>query len=139
MNNVIDQFRQAIAAAGLTPPDEIIDDGVIHRFSTNGKRGDDSGWYCLHSDGIATGSFGDWRTGITQNWCSKSDTDMTEAERQANRERVQSMQRQREAELMIRQTQAAHDADKRVKAAKPCTQHPYLERKGIKLFAPIEY
>jgi hypothetical protein len=33
MNDLIDQFRQAIAAAGLTPPTEIIDDGAIHRFS----------------------------------------------------------------------------------------------------------
>jgi len=132
MNDVIDQFRQAISRARLTPPDEIIDDGVIHRFSTNGRRGDDSGWYCLHSDGIAAGSFGDWREGVTQTWCSKSDSTMTEAERQANRERIQAMQRQREADLMIRQTQAAHDADKRVKAAKPCTQHDYLTRKGIK-------
>lgn len=131
MNDVIDQFRQAIAAAGLTPPDEINDDGVIHRFSTNGRPRDDSGWYCLHSDGIAAGSFGDWREGFTQSWCSKSDTAMTEAERQANRERVQAMQRQREADLVLRQTQAAHDAAKRWTAAKPCTQHDYLTRKSI--------
>ena len=132
MNNVIDQFRQAIAAAGLTPSDMIIDDGVIHRFNTNGRPRDDSGWYCLHSDGLPAGSFGDWRTGLKQDWCSKSDSTMTEAERQANRERVQAMQRQREADLVLRQTQAAHDAAKRWAAAKPCTQHPYLTRKGIK-------
>ena len=132
MNNVIDLFMTAIAAAGMTPPTEIIDDGMIHRFSTNGRPRDDSGWYCLHSDGIPAGSFGDWREGFTQTWCSKSDTTLTEAELQANREHVQAMQRQREADLVIRQTQAAHDADKRIKAAKPCTQHPYLERKGIK-------
>jgi putative DNA primase/helicase len=132
VSTIIDQFKTAMLAAGLTPPDEIIDDGMIHRFSTNGKPRDESGWYVLHSDGVAAGSFGDWREGFTQTWCSKSDTTMTEAERQANRERVQAMQRQREADLLIRQTQAAHDADKRVKAAKPCTQHPYLDRKGIK-------
>lgn len=131
MDSVIDQFKTAMLAAGLTPPDVIHDDGVIHRFSTNGRPRDDSGWYCLHSDGLAAGSFGDWREGFTQTWCSKSDTAMTEAERQANRERVQAMQRQREADLLIRQTQAAHDAAKRWAAAKPCTQHPYLDRKGI--------
>jgi len=132
MNGTIEQFRQAIAAAQLTPPTEIIDDGAIHRFSASGKPRDDSGWYCLHSDGIAAGVFGDWREGFKQTWCSKSDDTMTEAERQANRERVQAMQRQREADLVLRQTQAAHDADKRVRAAKPCTQHDYLTRKGIK-------
>ena len=132
MNDVIDQFKTAIEVAGLTPPDEIMDDGVIHRFSTNGRRGDDSGWYCLHSDGIAAGSFGDWREGFSQSWCSKSDTTMTESERQANRERVQAMQRQREADLMNRQQHAAQQAGQRVKTAKPCTEHAYLTRKGIK-------
>src|SRR5659263_15322 len=103
MNDTTDQFRQAMIAAGLTTPTEIIDDGVIHRFSTNGKPRDESGWYCLHSDGIAAGVFGDWREGFTQTWCSKSDNAMTEVERQAHRERVQAMQRQREADLAQRQ------------------------------------
>ena len=53
MNDVIDKFRLAIAAAGLTPPTEIIDDGAIHRFSTNGKPTHKNGWYMLHTDGIA--------------------------------------------------------------------------------------
>ena len=131
MNDTINQFRQAIEAAGLPSPDAIIDDGVIHRFSASGKPRDDSGWYCLHSDGLAAGVFGDWREGFRQNWCSKSDDTITQAERQANRERIQAMQRQREADLVLRQTQAAHDAAKRWAAATPCTQHPYLTRKGI--------
>ena len=58
MSDPIEHFRLAIAAAGLAVPDSINPDGVIHRFSTNGKRGDDSGWYCLHLDGIAAGAFG---------------------------------------------------------------------------------
>ncbi|MDD2920232.1 DUF3987 domain-containing protein [Rhodoferax sp.] len=132
MSDTTDQFKTPMLSAGLTPPDVILDDGKIHRFSTNGKPRDESGWYVLHSDGIAAGSFGDWRTGLTSTWCSKSDSTMTEAERQANRERVQTMQRQREADLVLRQTQAAHDAAQRWAAAKPCTQHPYLTRKGIK-------
>ena len=119
-------------AAGLTPPNEIIDDGVIHRFGTNGKPCDDSGWYVLHSDGIAAGSFGDWREGFTQPWCSKTVGSMTEAERQAHRERIQVMQRQREADLIQRQQHAAALATKRWAATTPCTQHAYLNRKGIK-------
>ena len=70
MSDPIELFRAAIAAAGLTPPVEIIADGKIHRFSTNGKRGDDSGWYMLHTDGIAAGAFGCWRTGLHSNWCA---------------------------------------------------------------------
>ena len=147
MNDLIDQFRQAIAAAGLTPPTEIIDDGVIHRFSSGGKPTHKNGWYMLHTDGIAAGAFGDWREGFAQNWCSKADTSMTEAERIAHRERVKAMQRQREDDLAQRQQLAATDALKRWTAATPCAQHDYLTRKGIqphgakiegdKLFIPM--
>ncbi len=37
------QFSDAILAAALTPPVEIEADGRLHRFSSNGKRGDNSG------------------------------------------------------------------------------------------------
>ena len=37
------QLRDAIAGAGLPPPDTILMDGRVHRFPTNGKRKDDSG------------------------------------------------------------------------------------------------
>ena len=45
-------FQGAISSAGLTPPDNIITDGKIHRFSTNGKGGDDAGRYVMHLDGL---------------------------------------------------------------------------------------
>ena len=85
----------------------------------------------LHTDGIAAGAFGDWREGFTQNWCSKADTALTEAERLAHRERVKAMQRQRDDDLEQRQQLAAADALKRWTAATPGTQHDYLTRKGI--------
>ena len=131
MNDPIEQFRRAMAAAGLTPPTDIIDDGAIHRFSTSGKPNHKNGWYILHTDGIAAGAFGDWREGFTQKWCSKADMSMTEAERFAYRERVKAMQRQREEDLAQRQQLAASDAIKRWTAATPCTEHDYLTRKGI--------
>ena len=131
-HDVTDQFRQAIAAAGLTPPDTIIDDGAIHRFSTNGKPRDDSGWYTLHTDGIAAGAFGCWREGLQSTCCAKSDNTMTEAEREAYRQRIRTMQAQREAALMQRHQQAQTDAARRWQGAAICTQHDYLTRKGIK-------
>jgi putative DNA primase/helicase len=131
MNDLIDQFRLAIAAAGLTPPNEIVDDGAIHRFSNSGKPTHKNGWYVLHTDGIAAGVFGDWREGITQKWCSKTDAAMTGAEKLAHYARVNAMKRQREEYLALRQRLAAADALKRWKAATLCTQHDYLTRKGI--------
>jgi putative DNA primase/helicase len=131
MNYLINQFRQAIAAAGLTPPTEIIADGVIHRFTTNGKPTHKNGWYMLHTDGIAAGAFGDWCEGFTQNWCSTEDTSMTEPERFAHRERIKAMQHQRDDGLAQRQQLGAADALKRWTVAALCTQHDYLLRKGI--------
>lgn len=129
--SAIEQFTTAIESAGLPVPHEVIDDGLIHRFSTNGKPRDKSGWYVLHGDGIAAGSFGDWRQGITQTWCSKTPDTMTDGERQANRERIKAMQAAREADLVLGQTRAAHEAAQRWAEALPCTGHPYLTRKGI--------
>ncbi len=131
MSDMTIPFKLAIATAGLTPPTEIIDDGAIHRFSTNGKPGRKSGWYMLHTDGIAAGTFGDWREGLTQNWCSKAETSMTEAERSLHRDRIKVMQRQREKDLSQRQRSAAAEAMKRWTAAIPCTHHDYLTRKGV--------
>jgi putative DNA primase/helicase len=130
--DAIDQFKQAIAAAGLIPPDEIIADGKIHRFSTNGKPRDDSGRYVLHLDGLPAGWIGDYRTGLSQTWCAKSDTAMTDAERDANQQRITAMKAQREAEQAQRQQSAATEATKRLAAAAQCTQHVYITRKGIK-------
>ena len=100
MSDPIEHFRLAIATAGLEAPDNINADGAIHRFSTNGRRGDDSGWYSLHTDGIPAGAFGCWREGLQSTWCAKTDNAMTDAERGAHRQRIKAMQAQREAETL---------------------------------------
>lgn len=132
MSNPIEQFRQAIAAAGLEAPDVIHDDGAIHRFSTNGRRGDDSGWYVSHTDGVPSGAFGCWRTGLQSTWCSKSDHDMTTAEVEAHRQRIKAMQAQREAEQVQRQQSARQTAAALWQQADLATVHPYLSIKGVK-------
>lgn len=131
MNGIINQFRDAIAAVGLTPPDEIFDDGKIHRFSSNGKPRDESGWYVLHSDGVPAGALGCWREGLTQNWCSKTTTEMTQAEREAHKIWVQAMKVQRDSEQTQRNVTAAVNAARRLKDAANCTEHAYLTTKGV--------
>ncbi|WP_233193764.1 MULTISPECIES: hypothetical protein [unclassified Acidovorax] len=79
-----ENFRAAIASAGLPPPEDIEADGTIHRFSTSGKRTDDSGWYLLHLYGIRFGAFGCWREGLHSIWSGKADNEMTTAERDAD-------------------------------------------------------
>ena len=102
----IEHFRLAIAAAGIEAPDSINANGAIHRFNTSGRRGDDSGWYMLHTDGIAAGAFGCWRTGVQSSWCAKSDNAMTPAELADHRQRIKAMKAQREADTLATQQQA---------------------------------
>jgi len=129
--STIDEFRQAIESAGLTAPDDIIYDGKIHRFSTNGNLRDDSGWYILHTDGVAAGVFGCWREGMQANWCAKSDDVMSPAERDSHRARIEGMKAQREAEAMQRHESAATDAAQRLAKATTCTEHTYTTTKGV--------
>lgn len=131
MSHHVEQFELAITRAGLEAPVTINPDGAIHRFSTNGKRGDDSGWYMLHTDGIPAGAFGCWCEKLTQSWCAKSDNAMTDAEREAHRLRIKTMKAQREAELLVTQQKARQTAAALWQRANPATAHPYLTAKGI--------
>ncbi|MEO0003653.1 MAG: hypothetical protein RLZZ22_1345, partial [Pseudomonadota bacterium] len=124
-------FSDAIRAAGLTPPGAIEADGELYRFSSSGKRGDESGWYVLHLDGVPAGSFGCWRAGLSSTWCAKAANEMTQAEQAAHRQRVEAMRQQREADQEQRQQQAREQAARRWEAAAPATAHGYLSRKGI--------
>lgn len=126
-----EQFKAAIAAAGLIPPDVIHADGKLHRFNASGKRGDDTGWYVFHLDGVPAGVFGCWRLGITETWCGKLDNTMTVMEREAHRQRIKAMHAQREAEEVTKHQAAAAEAARRWQAAQSCTGHAYLSTKGV--------
>ena len=112
-----------MVAAGLRPPKEVIADGKIHR--------DDSRWYVCHLDGVPAGAFGCWRERLQSTWCAKSDNAMTDAERDAHRQRIKAMKAQREADEAARLTHEADNADARWQAAGSAVGHPYLVRKGV--------
>jgi putative DNA primase/helicase len=128
----IEQFRTEILAAGLTAPEFIHTDGKLHRFSTSGKPSDKSGWYVFHPDGVPAGEFGCWRKQLNQKWCAKSQDAMTQAEREAHRQRLEGMRKQREEDTAKRHQQAAAVATQRWQAAKTASEHPYLGAKGVK-------
>lgn len=130
--DAVQQFREAIASAALTPPDVIEADGTLHRFASDGRRGDDSGYYLLHLDGLPAGMFGCWRSGIKHTWHAKSDRTFTADERRAHRERIDAMRRQRQADEAERQRKAAEWAGRLLHDSTPAPDgHPYLARKGI--------
>lgn len=132
MLDALSQFRDAIQAAGLTPPDTIEADGKLRRFASNGKRGDDAGWYLLHGDGIPAGGFGCWRDGLSQTWRADIGRTLTPAEEAAHRAKVEAMRRDREAEEAKRKAEAQAKAAAIWQKAEPAPEnHPYLARKGI--------
>ena len=132
MNDAISQFREAMRAAGLEPP-EVIEPGKLHRFRGVGKRnGNTAGWCNLFDDGLG-GSFGDWSSGFSENWQAKRDRPFSTVEREAFKRHVAEAQAQAEAERKARQAEAAAKAAAIWNAAAPAPgDHPYLVRKDIK-------
>lgn len=132
--DVISQFKNAMLAAGIAPPDDIIPDGKRHRFPTDGTKSDDAGWYVLHTDGIAAGAFGDWRTDQTHKWHIKLDRTLTRIERQAYKAKLKEMRDTRVAEDIQRKQRAAEIAAELLDASVPAeADHPYLTRKKLLL------
>lgn len=128
LSEAAEKFKAALQAAGLTPPD-VIEPGKLHRFPTNGKRGDDAGWCKLFPD-MRGGVFGDHRSGLSEHWSIKADPAMTTVERQAFRRQVAESKRQAEAEERKRHEAAARKAVAILETATgdPAT-HPYVIKK----------
>jgi len=132
--DAIDQFRQALMSAGLSPPDTFKADGKTHRFSTDNKPSHKNGWYFLHVDDIPWGQAGDWAVSggdRVVHWCAKTDTQMTNAERDNHRQRVKAQQSQQEAKQIESQQESAAVAAQRFEKATACIQNDYLTRKGV--------
>lgn len=108
-----EQFRQAIAGAGLIYSGDLIADGVLHRFDAEGdKHGKKNSWYVLHDDGLPAGAFGCWQRGLSETWSAKPERDYSPAEREQYRQRMESMKRQREQEQAAKREQAKSKAAK---------------------------
>ena len=128
----IQQFSDAIAATGLTPPKRVIADGRLHRFAPNGTPKDDAGWYVLYDGEIPAGAFGDWRSGYQGKWSAAQNRQLTEAQRQRHRAQVKAAREQAEKDRLALEAQAAKRADRIWGRAKPVDpNHPYLRAKGI--------
>ncbi|MEW8014888.1 MAG: DUF3987 domain-containing protein [Candidatus Sedimenticola endophacoides] len=131
MYDALSNFRDAIRAAGLEPPDGI-EPGKLHRFPGNGKRPSNrAGWCLLFDDGLG-GSFGDWSSGLSETWQAKRDKTYSRAERSAFTRRVEEAKRQAEVERSARQADAAKRAIAIWNEATPTPgNHPYLILKRI--------
>lgn len=127
-----DEFRQAIADAGLHPPKNVIADGRLHRFASNGERRDDAGWYVLFLDGVPAGGFGCWRLGISETWCARTEGALSSADRAENRRRMKATRRARqEAEDEVRRECRERADAIWGRIHKADLEHPYLAHKQV--------
>ena len=128
----IEGFRSEILKAGLSLPNEIIDDGRIHRFSSNGKTTDNAGWYVLFTDGIAAGAFGCWREGVNIKWCSVDEAKLTQPEKHEFYKQIAEAKKQREEEEERNRAKARNKANNIwTQSTEAPTNHPYLLSKKV--------
>lgn len=135
LHDVIDRFSQAMRALDIETEATILADGQRHRFRVTGdKAGSENGWYVLHLDGVPAGAFGCWKRGISETWCAKSASAMTEAERQAHKSRMEASRRALEAEQTRVRAACKAKAERlwNEAAETVSADHQYLVAKGVK-------
>lgn len=131
MNDQISEFRDAIRASGLEPPD-VLEAGMLYRFPGAGKRpGNRAGWCKLFEDGQG-GCYGDWSSGLSETWQAKREKHYSRSESDAFARRADAATQQAEAERRARQAEAEIRAIAIWNAATAApNNHPYLIRKRI--------
>ena len=133
MNNSIEMdFIQAIKEAGLEPPDKIVVDGRIHRFSSDGRPSDKPGWYVLNdlTDGVIAGAFGCWRSIDKVQWSSVAEAKLDKQQQRRIKDAIKKSYLLSEQERTTLQEKIAKDAESVWEKAKPADPaHPYLSKK----------
>jgi len=118
-------FKDAMSCAGMMTDVPIVADGEIHRFQSEGDKRT-NGWYVFFGDG---GAFGNWRTGLKENWYGG---DTCQADRHKIQAQVKAAQKALQDKRKRKQHQSARIAARRWQAAIPTTEHPYLVAKGVR-------
>ena len=126
------QLADAMRSAGIEPPPNLTLDGQLHRFSTKGRKRDDSGWYIAFPDEPVAGRFGCWRDQIDCVFKAEIGRELTAAENMAITRRQSEARAERERAREKKAEIASGTVDtiwSDAIAASP--DHPYLKRKAI--------
>lgn len=133
------EFLNYISKFGLKKPKSLITGRIDRVDGPEDKPGKKSGWYSFYEipdkdDGhiIGIASFGCWKTGLSETWCSKSEQHMTIAERESYFIAREALKQAQAAEEAERYREAAIRAAEICATAKDCISHPYLDRKKVK-------
>ena len=96
MHDASSEFRNAMLSALGHAPD-VIEPGRFYRFSTNGRRGDTSGW-CKMFDDRRGGVFGCYRRGLREAWSAIDRHTITKDQRPSLARQVAAATAEREAQ-----------------------------------------
>lgn len=135
-NRIIQNFQTTMFSHGITPPENIVADGQLHRFYIKrDKQGSKNGWYILYIDNISCGVFGSWKMGITHKWCAKKQKSMSDLEKKKFQQHMAEAKQQREELRRKEQAEAAKKAEYIYHHCHaPNSNHLYLVKKRIKPF-----
>ncbi len=102
-----DAFQIAVLTSTGGAPDSI-EPGKLHRFATNGKRGDTAGWALMFDD-CRGGVFGCHRQSIRASWTAAAPSSMTPRERVEHARKVEKAMRERDAALRVERAENARN------------------------------
>jgi uncharacterized protein (DUF927 family)/phage/plasmid primase-like uncharacterized protein len=132
MQDFITQFREALIARHIVPPEDIVADGKFHRCDAEGEHGRNDASYLLHSDNLPAGGFINFRDGLEwQNWHADPGRKPTAAEWQQVRKQMEAAERAHHADVKREQDEVRKDALSQYETFPPVDNHPYLTAKGV--------
>lgn len=136
LNDIVEQFRNAMREQGIECTDRIEADGGIHRYQVKGDRsGRKNGWYALHYDNCPRGIYGCNRRFPDQQFVWKQDGEkqkLTPEEQRQVREFLDAQRKIREQQEAERNEKARKKSEEIWASAVPCSEHEYLTRKQVK-------
>lgn len=130
--NIFDAFR----ALGITPPNNFIKDGEIHRFSTKENVGDKSGWYIFRSGQFESCTFGCWRSGVQTTWHEKGAKNISHQDLKIMQDKIKKNQALFVIEAAKKHSEARQKATQLWAEATfdGVNNNGYLFKKGVKPF-----
>ncbi len=128
--NIEEAFLNHIKTTGVLE-NSVIADGQKHRIAVDGDKGkEQSGFYVLHSDGVANGYFMNNRTGEEVKWISKDNT-ITPEEKAEMKALYQAKKAEREQQDEILTEKAEKVLYAKFMNKEAINEHTYLSNKKI--------
>jgi phage/plasmid primase-like uncharacterized protein len=136
--NALEDLRAAMKSAGLNFAGQFQVDDQFQRFDCAGEKGEAS-YYSAHNYGeVLVATFGCFRRGIQQTWCSRSRGEMTGQQWGEVSRAWKEQARQREEEEKKKNAQARERCGKWFGSVFPrAAEHAYLTLKGVPASGPL--